>query len=84
MTYEYRVKIFSMHELKNHGVVVDPEKNIVYACRPDGACEVHDVAMDQTEILGELFNDMGKEGWELVQLVFRPLGIVSFWKRQAQ
>ncbi len=84
MAYEYKVRIFSMQELKGHGVVVDPEKNIVYACRPDGACEVHDVAMDQMESLAGLFNEMGKEGWGLVQLVFRPLGIVSFWKRQAR
>ena len=62
---------------------VDAEKNIVYACRPEGECEIHDVGMEQLENLSQIFNKMGSEGWELVQLFFRPLGIVSFWKRHS-
>lgn len=82
MSYEYTIKIFSMEELKNEAIVVDSEKNIVYACRPDGECEVQDVGMEQLESLSKLFNEAGKDGWELIQLFFRPMGIVSFWKRQ--
>ena len=81
MKYEHTIKIFSMEDLKKEGIVVDPEKNIVYACRPDGECESHDVALEQLNNLSTLFNGMGENGWELVQLFFRPLGIVSFWKR---
>ncbi len=80
MKYEYTVRIFSMEELKKENIVVDPVKNIVYACRPDGECEVHDMT-EQLENLSELFNRMGGKGWELIQLFFRPLGIVSYWKR---
>jgi hypothetical protein len=81
MRYEYAVKIFSMDELRVEGVIVDPEKNIVYACKPEGVCEVRDIAAEQLENLSGLFNRVGKEGWELVQLFFRPLGVVSFWKK---
>ncbi len=81
MKYEYTIKIFSMEDLGKEDVVVDPEKNIVYACRPEGECEVHDVGREQLDKLSKLFNRMGEEGWEMVQLFFRPLGIVSFWKR---
>jgi len=81
MAYEYCIKIFSMDDLEKEGIVVDPEKNIVYACRPDGECETRDVGMEQLEMLSGLFNRMGAEGWELVQLFSRPMGIVSFWKR---
>lgn len=80
--FEYKVKIFSMEDLKKEGVVIDPEKNIVYACRPDGECEVHDVGMEQIDNLSGLLNKIGEEGWELTQMFFRPLGIVSFWKRR--
>lgn len=80
MKYEYTVKVFSMEELVKENVVVDPQKNIVYACRPDGECESHDMT-EQLENLSELLNRMGGRGWELVQLFFRPLGIVSYWKR---
>lgn len=82
MRYEYNVKIFSMEDLSKKGIVIDAEKNIVYACRPDGECEVHDVTLEQLDNLSKLFNGMGGEGWELIQLFFRPLGIVSFWKRR--
>jgi len=81
MKYEYTVKIFSMDDLAKENIIVDAEKNIVYACRPDGECEVHDVGIEQLENLSTLFNRVGDEGWEMVQLFFRPLGIVSFWKR---
>jgi len=81
MAYEYTVKIFSMDDLKKKGIVVDPKNNIIYACRTDGACEVHNVTMEQINNLSLLLNDMGHEGWELVQLVFHHSGIVSFWKR---
>ncbi len=81
MKYEYTVKIFSMEDLSNEGVVIDPENNIVYACRPDGECEVHNVGEEQLQSLSKLFNKMGEEQWEMVQLFFRPLGIVSFWKK---
>ena len=82
--YEYTIKAFSMEELEEKGVVVHPQNNIVFACRPDGACAMHDVALEQTEQLSVLFNELGREGWELVQLFFHPSGIVSFWKRQAR
>jgi hypothetical protein len=81
MKFEYLVKIFSMEDLSKEGVVIDPENNIVYACRPDGECEVHKVGTEQLDNLSGLFNKMGEEEWEMVQLFFRPLGIVSFWKK---
>ncbi len=82
MAYEYTIRTYSMQQLMEKGIVVDPEKNIVYACRPDGACEIRDVEAEHIGHLSTLFNEMGKEGWELVQILFRPSGMVSFWKRE--
>ncbi len=81
MKYEYVLKIFSMEDLKKEGVVVDQRNNIVYACRPDGACEVHDVGAEQLDNMSRLLNKMGNEGWELIQFSFHQSGVVSFWKR---
>jgi len=80
--YEYTVRIYSMEELKQSGVDVEEENSIVYACRPGGECEVHDVGAEQLENLSGLLNTMGASGWELVELVFHQSGIVSFWKRE--
>jgi hypothetical protein len=81
MEFEYTIKMYSMEQLTEKGIIVDPGKNIVYACGQNGACEVRDVSAEQAAQLSSLFNEMGKEGWELLQLVFRPSGIVSYWKR---
>ena len=81
MKYEHTIKVFSLQELENKGIVTHPNKNIVFACRPEGTCEVRDIGLEQMENLSVLFNEMGEEGWELVQLVFHESGIVSFWRR---
>jgi hypothetical protein len=81
MKYEYTIKTYTMHELSEKGIVIDPERNIVYACRPDGECELQDVNTEQIAHLSTVFNEMGAEGWDLVQLLFRRSGVVSFWKR---
>jgi len=40
--------------------------------------------VDQTEILGEMLNERGKQGWELVQISFGKEGLMAFWKREAK
>ncbi len=81
MRHEYTVRVFTMEELEKENVIINREKNIVYACQSGGGCEVHDVTADQLANLSGLFNRFGEEGWELVNLFFRSFGIVSFWKR---
>ncbi|HVN97673.1 MAG TPA: hypothetical protein VMT62_14685 [Syntrophorhabdaceae bacterium] len=81
MKFEYKIKIFTTQNLKERGIEVDSQDSVVYACRPDGACEVHNVTLEQLDNLSEALNEMGAERWELVQLVFHQSGIVSFWKR---
>jgi len=79
--FEHTVRIYSLEELKRRGVDIEKENNLIYACRPDGECEVHEVGVEQLDNLSALLNEMGTSGWELVQLVFHQSGIVSFWKR---
>ncbi|MBA4418694.1 MAG: hypothetical protein C0392_12420 [Syntrophus sp. (in: bacteria)] len=84
MKYEHTIKIFSLEDLERKGIVTHPHKNIVFACRPEGTCEVHDIGLEQMENLSVLFNEMGNKSWELVQLVFHESGIISFWRRGIQ
>ncbi len=81
MKYEYAVKTFPMTELEAAGIVTDPHKNIIYACKPEAGCEITDIRGEQSEKLMGLFNGMGQDGWELIQMFFHSSGIVSFWKR---
>ncbi len=48
--FEVHRPIYSMEELKRSGVDIEEENNIVYACRPGGECEVHDVGAEQLAI----------------------------------
>ena len=53
----------------------------MYACRPDGECEIHQMGVEQLDNLSGILNEMGSEGWELIELFFHQSGIVTFWKR---
>ena len=82
MKYEYTVRIYSMDNLRDAGIDIEEENSIVYACRPDGACEIHKVGIEQLDNLSGILNEMGNEGWELVELFFHRSGIMTFWKRK--
>ena len=81
MQFEYTIRTYSMDQLRDAGVDIDEENNIVYACRSDGECEIHAVGIEQLNNLSGMLNEMGSESWELVELFFHHSGIVTFWKR---
>ena len=55
---------------------------LVYFCSDQGDCSLNRIPADQTEILNQVLNERGGQGWELVQLVFGKEGVVAFWKRE--
>jgi hypothetical protein len=56
-------------------------KQIIYFCTRTGQCSLDEVSGDQTEILTNMLNEKGKQGWELVQISFGKEGLMAFWKR---
>ncbi|RLC31868.1 MAG: hypothetical protein DRH37_02040 [Deltaproteobacteria bacterium] len=44
--------------------------HLVYFCSDRGECSPEHVPSDQTDILVNLLNDRGADGWELVQTFF--------------
>jgi len=71
--FEYTVKIYSMDNLKDSGVDVEAENNIVYACRPRGECEVHNVGIEQLDNLSGLFNKDGGSRMGACGTLFPPV-----------
>ncbi|MBW2334316.1 MAG: DUF4177 domain-containing protein [Deltaproteobacteria bacterium] len=57
-------------------------KQIIYFCTETGQCKLDEVPGDQTEILANMLNEKGKQGWELVQISFGKEGLMAFWKRE--
>ncbi len=56
-------------------------KHLVYFCTDEGECNLDELPSDQIQFLGDLLNERGSAGWELVQLFFGNDGVVAFWKR---
>jgi len=57
-------------------------EKVIYFCTETGECTLDEVPVDQTEILAEILNERGKQGWELVQVAFGKEGLMAFWKRK--
>jgi hypothetical protein len=54
---------------------------LVYFCTDQGECSLEQVPSNQTEMLKDLLNNRGGQGWELIQLFFGKDGIVALWKK---
>jgi len=54
---------------------------LVYFCSDQGDCELNQLQPDQLNILKNILNEKGSDGWELTQLNFGNGGIVAFWNR---
>ncbi len=53
-----------------------------FFCSEEGECSVEDVPTEEPQILVDLMNERGLQGWELIQFVFGKDGVVAFWKRR--
>ena len=56
--------------------------HLVYFCTAQGECKFDQIPEGQTKVLGEILNERGAQGWELVHLAFGKDGLVCFWKRE--
>jgi len=69
------------YEITRHSA--DQFKEMVYFCTQEGECALEDVSSHQVNILQELLNQRGDQGWEVVQTVFGKGGLMVFWKRES-
>ena len=60
----------------------DEFKQLVYFCTDHGSCNLEELPSDQLTTLGDLLNERGQQGWELVQVFLGRDGVVAFWKRE--
>lgn len=69
--YEYSITKHSSEDFKS----------LVYFCSEAGACRLEEVTQDQAQKLVDIFNEIGAQGWELVQVNYQQDGMVAIWKR---
>jgi len=70
--FEYEITTHSSETLRR----------LIYFCSERGDCGIEEVPAEEPQILVDLFNERGREGWELVQLLFGSNGIMAYWKRR--
>jgi hypothetical protein len=68
------------YQISKHAA--DAFSKLVYFCTDEGDCSFDQLPGDQLGMLGDLLNEKGAEGWELIQLSFGKDGMVAFWKRE--
>ena len=51
-------------------------------CDDQGACYFDAGPNPFTRAIEQLLNQVGEQGWELVQVAFRPDQMICFWKRE--
>ena len=51
-------------------------------CDDQGACYFDAGPNPFTRAIEQLLNQVGEQGWELVQVAFRPDQMIGFWKRE--
>jgi hypothetical protein len=60
----------------------DEFTHLVYFCSAEGECNLNQVPSDQADILVDILNEKGAEGWELVQTIFGKDGLLVIWKKE--
>ncbi len=50
-------------------------------CDDEGTCYFDSGPNPFTQAIEALLNQVGEEGWELVQIAFRPQQMIGFWKQ---
>jgi hypothetical protein len=60
----------------------DEFRRVVYFCSDAGDCSLEDVPADEAQVLVDILNERGLDGWELVQLLPGKDGVLAFWKRR--
>jgi len=70
--FEYRI---TKHPADNF-------KHVGFFCNDQGECNLEQLPEDQLSVLGDILNEYGAQGWELVQLNFGSDGVIAFWKKE--
>jgi hypothetical protein len=68
------------YEITRHNA--DEFRRVVYFCSDAGACSLEDVPADEPQVLVDILNERGLDGWELVQMMTGKDGVLAVWKRR--
>jgi hypothetical protein len=80
-SWQYKVTVHEPEDiLENLSQTVEVVPPTIY-CDDEGACYFDRGPNPFTQAIERLLNEIGGEGWELVQIMFRPNQMIGFWKQ---
>jgi len=62
--------------------IAESFKEMIYFCSETGDCKLEEVPAEQPQMMVEILNERGREGWELVQMDVGKDGFLAWWKRE--
>ncbi len=79
--WRYRITVHSSADVLD--LLPEPVDRIppTIFCDDEGACYFDAGPNLFTQSIERLLNQIGEEGWELVQIAFRPEQMICFWKQ---
>lgn len=79
--WRYRLTIYAPDDILQ--AASEPVGDVPPAiyCDDEGVCYFDEGPNPLTQAIEVLLNEMGEDGWELVQINFRPDQMICFWKQ---
>ena len=79
--WQYRITIHTPADVLD--LLPEPVEQVppTIFCDDQGACYFDAGPNPFTRAIEQLLNQVGEQGWELVQVAFRPDQMIGFWKR---
>ena len=79
--WRYRITVHTAADVL--GLLPEPVEQIppTIFCDDEGACYFDAGPNPLTRAIERQLDQVGEEGWELVQVVFRPGQMIGFWKQ---
>ena len=79
--WRHRITIHSTADVL--GILSEPleETHPSMFCDDSGTCYLGPEPGPFAQAIERLLDEVGEEGWELVQMVFRPEQMIGFWKQ---
>jgi len=81
--WQYRITVHTPADVLD--LLPEPVEQVppTIFCDDQGACYFDAGPNPFTRAIEQLLNQVGEQGWELVQVTFRSDQMICFWKREA-
>jgi hypothetical protein len=79
--WRYRITVFTAADILD--LLPEPVEEVppMIFCDDEGTCYFDASPSPLTQAIERLLDQLGEEGWELVQVMFRPQQMICFWKQ---